>query len=393
MNARPGRNDPCYCGSGKKYKRCHLPIDEQAHFSSMVSAPVERAAEPLRPGAEEKPGTEGTGPMANETTEALPDWGEAALNWGKAPGALKQLAQAFKTASRSGLFKRDPALRGLFKDNETLLTYMAHQEEIEAASEKLKPYHAEFDRLCHDAAAYERQSKALFAEAAFAPFRFTAADLRRAFDEVGVPALDGASRKTGKLLRKALLFLATKERRNELAMRLLLLMPGYVQQGRHLDALMIGFCSQMTGEETAESNPFLGRMFLYGLEAWGTEQDASRDALIQEAGFQFGPDSDPEELESWLDKEMTDPEGPVRWQRLLDAHPELQAAAGNTFQVMARESVDLFNREDSARLLLGAEEIKPWEALLLEEAPTHDAGIRALGARGQGLEGPEQKGL
>lgn len=24
---KPGRNDPCYCGSGKKYKQCHLPID------------------------------------------------------------------------------------------------------------------------------------------------------------------------------------------------------------------------------------------------------------------------------------------------------------------------------------------------------------------------------
>jgi hypothetical protein len=25
--AKPGRNDPCYCGSGKKYKQCHLRID------------------------------------------------------------------------------------------------------------------------------------------------------------------------------------------------------------------------------------------------------------------------------------------------------------------------------------------------------------------------------
>ena len=24
---RPGRNDPCWCGSGKKYKKCHLPTD------------------------------------------------------------------------------------------------------------------------------------------------------------------------------------------------------------------------------------------------------------------------------------------------------------------------------------------------------------------------------
>ena len=232
--------------------------------------------------------------------------------------------------------------------------------------------------------------KALFAEAAFAPFRFTAADLRRAFAEVGVPALDGASRKTGKLLRKALLFLATKERRTELALRLLLLLPGYVQRGRHLDALMIEFCAQMTAEETDDPNPFLGRMFLYGLEAWGAEQDASRDAVLEEAGFHLGPDADPEEVERWLDKEMAEPESAARWQRLLDAHPELQATSGDTFQRMARKAVDLLDREDSARLLLGAEEIRPWEALLLEklQAMIGEIGPRS---RGQGLEGPEKK--
>ncbi|MFO7743615.1 MAG: SEC-C metal-binding domain-containing protein [Anaerolineae bacterium] len=25
-----GRNDPCWCGSGKKYKHCHMRKDEQA---------------------------------------------------------------------------------------------------------------------------------------------------------------------------------------------------------------------------------------------------------------------------------------------------------------------------------------------------------------------------
>ena len=29
VQKRPGRNQPCYCGSGKKYKKCHLPQDEQ----------------------------------------------------------------------------------------------------------------------------------------------------------------------------------------------------------------------------------------------------------------------------------------------------------------------------------------------------------------------------
>jgi hypothetical protein len=108
-------------------------------------------------------------------------------------------------------------------------------------------------------------------------------------------------------------------------------------------------------------------MFLYGLEAWGAEQEASRDAVLHEAGFRFGPDSDPEEVESWLDKEMADPESAGRWQCLLDAHPELQANCGDTFQLMARKAADLFNREDSGRLLLGAEEIRPWEGLLVEK--------------------------
>jgi hypothetical protein len=366
MSAKPGRNDLCYCGSGKKYKRCHLPIDEQARLSAITSAPVERAAELPGRGADEEPSLEETSPMANETAEAFSDSDEAAPEWGKAPGALKQLSQAYKMANRSGLFKRDPELRRMFKENATLLTYAAHQQEIEAASEKLKPYHAEFDRLCQNAKAYERQSQALFAEETFAPFRFTAADLSRAFAEVGVPPLGDTSKKTGKLLRKALLFLATEERRNELAMRLLLLMPKYVEQGRHLDALVIESCAQMTAEEADAPNPFLGRMFLYGLEAWDAEQDASRDAVLKEAGFNLGPDADPEEVESWMEKQLAEPEARARWERLIDAHPELQATTGQTLQHMARKAVELLNREDSSRLLLGTDEIRPYEAFLAE---------------------------
>lgn len=30
--SKNGRNDPCACGSGKKYKRCHLPIEESARI-------------------------------------------------------------------------------------------------------------------------------------------------------------------------------------------------------------------------------------------------------------------------------------------------------------------------------------------------------------------------
>ena len=32
----PGRNDPCWCGSGKKYKKCHARMDE--HLDRLASA-------------------------------------------------------------------------------------------------------------------------------------------------------------------------------------------------------------------------------------------------------------------------------------------------------------------------------------------------------------------
>ena len=37
---RAGRNEPCPCGSGRKYKKCHLPADEAEHASRQASAPA-----------------------------------------------------------------------------------------------------------------------------------------------------------------------------------------------------------------------------------------------------------------------------------------------------------------------------------------------------------------
>jgi hypothetical protein len=37
---RPGRNAPCWCGSGKKYKKCHLSADEDAERSGEQAEPL-----------------------------------------------------------------------------------------------------------------------------------------------------------------------------------------------------------------------------------------------------------------------------------------------------------------------------------------------------------------
>jgi hypothetical protein len=45
-----GRNDPCHCGSGKKYKQCHLAQDEAAERDARAkaadAAPAPAAEEP-----------------------------------------------------------------------------------------------------------------------------------------------------------------------------------------------------------------------------------------------------------------------------------------------------------------------------------------------------------
>lgn len=40
-----GRNDPCHCGSGQKYKKCCLSKDDAAHGAELAARAAARAAE------------------------------------------------------------------------------------------------------------------------------------------------------------------------------------------------------------------------------------------------------------------------------------------------------------------------------------------------------------
>jgi hypothetical protein len=44
MSNKPGRNDPCPCGSGQKYKRCCLVKDQLAESTALAAAAAARAA-------------------------------------------------------------------------------------------------------------------------------------------------------------------------------------------------------------------------------------------------------------------------------------------------------------------------------------------------------------
>ena len=46
MEANLGRNDPCHCGSGKKYKQCCLGKDEEQARAARTKAAAEAPAPP-----------------------------------------------------------------------------------------------------------------------------------------------------------------------------------------------------------------------------------------------------------------------------------------------------------------------------------------------------------
>lgn len=53
-----GRNDTCLCGSGKKYKKCHLQKDEESHNKAVAKAQEAAARAVAEEGPEEsKEGT------------------------------------------------------------------------------------------------------------------------------------------------------------------------------------------------------------------------------------------------------------------------------------------------------------------------------------------------
>jgi hypothetical protein len=56
---RPGRNEPCHCGSGKKYKHCCLAADEEAELASLAQ---QAAAAPPPAPPEDEPAPRATPP-------------------------------------------------------------------------------------------------------------------------------------------------------------------------------------------------------------------------------------------------------------------------------------------------------------------------------------------
>lgn len=321
---KPGRNDPCHCGSGKKYKKCHLDSD-------------------LRHQPEAHPS-----PACTPELPSLP--------------RAKIPLQAFRRLAGRGPARVQKEFAELFDKATPLFEYLERQAEIEGAEAKLNERWAEFEELIADGNRLADCAEALFAEECFTELRFSASDVRSAFDHVGHPGTLVPDNETAKILRAAILHVADPERRCQLAMRLLLLLPQFVASGRYLDACLLQSVALETAEDQHESNPFLFQMFSYGYDALAAEKSAKNDSLLRQIGF------DPErlrgmslnELDEWMNSLAADPAQTAAMEAFFRENPNLREESIANLQAMERNAARLLDREDTRFLLLPPDEVLPW---------------------------------
>jgi len=119
-----GRNDPCPCGSGKKYKKCHLATDEGATVAPPAAPDPEemlatgwRLFEQRRPGAAEKSFRAALA-LRPDWPDALAGIGLARLQTGDNDGARKEFQEVQRVTDKVAAELRGSGAKDAFTRKE-----------------------------------------------------------------------------------------------------------------------------------------------------------------------------------------------------------------------------------------------------------------------------------
>jgi hypothetical protein len=319
-----GRNDPCPCGSGKKYKHCCRRLNQAQEESP--------TAHKYRPEDLARLGDQIRASMAG----ALPE---------KAERGAQLLAELDDLAGLPGRW-----------------------EEIEAAEETLGAHRPEYEALLADCQALREHVERLFAEEAFHPLRFSMSEMQSAFEAEGFLYVTDELAAEVPVIRALLKRLAGEEYRQRAAIRLMLLLPQYVAAGRHLDAALIQDCACRLLEQPEESNPFLAAMFMDGLQRWAEHTRAAKEETLEVMGLSEEQlrAMAPEEAGEWVRAQGADPARLAQLEAHYDRHPELAAQARADLEAAELGVIALLERGEAQALLLPPEEVEPWAHLAAE---------------------------
>jgi hypothetical protein len=336
-----GRNEPCPCGSGKKYKHCHLASDEQQQRASR----------------KEKEAAEAVEAEGNDLSMdfSMPDEG---LPRGMDP---RQTLKFLDQLSHQGSGKDQAELQQLLAKNQHLIDYVQRQEEIDAALEALDSHSSEFEELAQEEEGLKERIQELFEEEPFDKFRFTKEEVARALEKHGQRrSFSSDQEEEVKVLRAVIRELVNKERRTELSIGLWLELPAFVNAGRYVDAAIIARTAENLQEQDDELDPFLIEMMASGYDEWAGEKRNANEAILREIGL------DPvalagmghEEIRAQLKMLDADPVQSARLREVMLHHPEVEMQGIENLKMLERQATALLTREDVDELLLTFDEIE-----------------------------------
>jgi hypothetical protein len=277
-------------------------------------------------------------------------------------------------------------LQQLLEQAEELATYEAMRGEIEAATQALEAHRAEFEALMKDGIAAVDHAQRLFSEEPFAPMRYTAADVYRAFEAVGYPSRyrEEPTEEDIETLVAAVLHLADEDQRFHLARQLMMTLPAYVAAERYLDAWLIQYSAFQMIEAPNESNPFLFTMFNLAFAEWASQVDNQQEALLRDLGIDRSTVAgmSVDEVEAWLQAQMADSAKKAQVEAYYAAHPMMSDQAEAEIMELERGTLSLLERDDADCLNLLAKEMEPWVPVLLERLEPIKAQARQAAERG-----------
>jgi len=282
-------------------------------------------------------------------------------------------------------------LEGMLDKVEEIAAYEAMQDEIEAAGHVLEPHRTEFEKMVRNPEAAMDRAYQLFSEERFAPMRYTAADVHRAFEAVGYPARYREDRSDEDLetLVAAILYLADDEElRFHLTRQMVMALPEYVSAGRYLDGWLIQHSAFQMTEAPDKNNPFLFVMFNLALEEWARQVDDQQEAVLREMGIDRAAlaDMSIEEANAWFRAQMADPAQKARWEAYYAAHPMMRDQAEAEMMELEDNALSLLERDDAECLYLSQEEVKDWLPVLMERLEPLRAQARQASEQGEQID-------
>ena len=324
-----GRNAPCPCGSGKKYKRCHgasrAPVTDAPHGGSATAVPDRIDIESPDP----------------EIAALVSEYN---IMLGRLPPEKREAAAPMVEALAA------------------IAEYTTRGDEIDEAGEILDAQEDQVRAELSDPRLMMERAYLLFSEDEFANMRFTRADVVRAFDVVGYPPSDAMSDEFADVTNKATMYLSDELRRRLLATRLMLLFPGYVAAGRYADGWLIQVNATLTAERPNELNVFLIAMFQYGLLEWVRSGNDEMSNILTGLGLPVGEPGalSPEEVDARLETLTSDPGKVAEIAKIIEERPGLRDSLDADLVASQSAFIALLDREDAAVLLLSTEEVEPW---------------------------------